>query len=691
MEGDIHPHTASPADGLYADSAVMSPTVTTFGSSGSVDATFTLLAADGTTVVATGTAKGRAGDTMQSSTLNLRGPLELWSVPRPYLYTLTVSLSVNGQVVDSASETVGIRNIAWDAERGLLLNEQRVKMRGACNHESFTGVGAALPDRIDLLRVQQMRGVGMNAWRTSHNPPEPVLLDIADRLGILVLDENRVLADTTNCNSSGCRDVPYYAGDPAADMGNLALRDRNHASVTWYSLCNEAGCGDGTLMNGDLVERAKEASYTNDGSRAVGANMGWLSPVNPRTPMSDALDVMGMSHAGGNDVAAFHEREPGKPLAMTECCSCENQRGEDGDLPHNSTLVHYTDEVSGCLHDQVLTSDAPEYVAGTFVWTLHDYMGEPGNWPHVSSSFGAIDLAGFNKPPSWWYRSVWLANISATDAGRPPIANAAAANTVRIVESWAPPAAGTTRTVHVYSNAPLVALFLNGAAVGSPLPVPYFSQATFTVTYAAGTLVAKALAADGVTVLATHSISSWGAAVGLTLTMDVPSLLTGTGSAVFVDGKDVALLRATIVDAQGNVVRDSTPVVTFAVTAGPGFVAGVGNGDPACQEPSQSSSRSAYHGLARGIIRVTVDASGPPADRALRALVNVDAGNGALSRASSILQGPASGAPTSITVTATAPGLATATITIPLSIDPKDSVLAVASASIASADLGLSD
>lgn len=142
----------------------------------------------------------------------------------------------------------------------------------------------------------------MNAWRTSHNPPEPVLLDIADRLGIIVLDENRVLATKENCVGPGCKNIPTYAGDPAADMGALAARDRNHASVLWYSLCNEAGCGNGTLLAGDVVEYAKQAAYTSDGSRAVGANMGWISPVTPRTAMSDALDVMGMSHANENKV-----------------------------------------------------------------------------------------------------------------------------------------------------------------------------------------------------------------------------------------------------------------------------------------------------------------------------------------------------------------------------------------------------
>ena len=136
---------------------------------------------------------------------------------------------------------------------------------------------------------------------------------------------------------------------------------------------------------------------------------------------------------------------------------------------------------------------------------------------------------------------------------------------------------------------------------------------SFKVRYAAGTLTAKALAADGKTVLATHAVNSWGAPAAIKLTMDVPSLATGTGTAVYLDGMDVALLRATVVDAAGHPVLDGVNNVTFDVTDGPGFVAGVGNGDPACQEPSQVGWRSAYHGLARAIVRVTVDASGTEA------------------------------------------------------------------------------
>ena len=191
--------------------------------------------------------------------------------------------------------------------------------------------------------------------------------------------------------------------------------------------------------------------------------------------------------------------------------------------------------------------------------------------------------------------------------------------------------------------------------------------------------------------LATHDAKSWGAPAAIKLSMDVPSIATGTGSAVYADGMDVALLRATVVDASGNAVFDATDNITFKVTKGPGFVAGVGNGDPACREPSQTNWRSAYHALARAIIRVSVDASGTAAERTLRASVNEEAGKGEASRSSAVLQGPASAGPTSITVSASAPGLRPASFTVPLSVDPKDAVLAVASASVGVADTGGTD
>ena len=376
--GGYHAHgSGTPAEGLYADAAVLTPSATLATGSGApgapIKVQWTLLAADGATVVASETTRAAPAPALGDVTSAgmALSAVELWTVARPYLHTLVTSVldAASGAVLDAVNTSIGVRDLAWDAERGLLVNEQGIKMRGACNHESFAGTGGAVPARVDLLRLQQMRGVGMNAWRTSHNPPEPALLDLADRLGVLVLDENRVLATQANCQ--GCENVPKYAGDPAADMGMLALRDRNHPSVAWFSLCNEAGCGNGSLLSGDLVERAKEAAYTFDGSRAVGANMGWISPVRPRTPMSDALDVMGTSHVSYEQLFEFHRTEPGKSLVMTECCSCQTQRGEDDDLNHTSD-VYFSSLNGGCLAAQTQVSNAPSWVGGTFVWTLHE-------------------------------------------------------------------------------------------------------------------------------------------------------------------------------------------------------------------------------------------------------------------------------------------------------------------------------
>lgn len=286
----------------------------------------------------------------------------------------------------------------------------------------------------------------------------------------------------------------------------------------------------------------------------------------------------------------------------------------------------------------------------------------------------------------YWYRSWWLANISADSADRPPLANTGVF--VRIVESWRAPAGSATgRTLHVYTNAPAVALSVNGVPFGAgPVAVAPYTAAVFNnVPYAAGNVTATALSATGA-VLATHSAFSWGAPAAIVLSLDAPNPASGTGGAVYLDGRDVALVRATVVDAAGHTVQDAAVNITFAVTAGPGLVWGVGNGDPASQDPNQVAWRPTYHGVVRGIVRVTVDASGEPTDRALQAAINLDAGAGP--RSSSIMQGPSGGAPTSLTVTASAPGLPSATINVPLSVNPADEVLAVAAASVGAAFIG---
>jgi len=310
--------------------------------------------------------------------------------------------------------------------------------------------------------------------------------------------------------------------------------------------------------------------------------------------------------------------------------------------------------------------------------------GEPHGWPHVNSAYGQIDLSGFLKAPSFWFRSKWLANVAAMDEGRPPISSPSASAVVRIVETWAPPThPGMNRTINVYASSPALELSVNG---GAPLGAPAKSAGgvyTWSVLYSPGSITAK-LVGGGATVLAQHTRTSWGAPASLALSLDVPSLATGTGTALYLDGGDVALVRATVLDGAGSVVMDSTLNVTFWVTSGPGVVLGCGNGDPANRDPNGAPWKPAYHGLVRAIVRASLDATTPDALRALRAVIDVDAGKGP--KTSGIL--PVGGSPPqSITLAASAPGLPTATLSIPLSIDPKDSVLGAAASSLYAADV----
>ena len=304
------------------------------------------------------------------------------------------------------------------------------------------------------------------------------------------------------------------------------------------------------------------------------------------------------------------------------------------------------------------------------------------------------DVAGFTKESAWWLRSWWLSNISIADAGRPVLPDAMAQSalepaqpptssegtTIRIIDAWTPPKKGgaKNRTIHVYTNAPFAKLSLNGAAVGALQPVPFFGTATFSLPYVAGELVAEALDASGTRTFATHSVSSVSTAASVKLTVDAPSPLTGTGSALVADGQDTALLRAEILDAHGKLVASSSDAfakVKFAVTSGGGRIVATHSGDPAEQE--RGTAINAYHGLVRAFVRSSEVRAGSAASRALLAAVT---GAHAPERTTRIFTGKQLGAIDPIVVTATVDGLPPATIAIPVTADEAQLPLAVAHA-----------
>ena len=628
-----------------------------------------------------------------NATASLRvvlGDVELWSVARPYMYSVDFEVMSSG-TVDAVTVDTGFKSVEFDASDGLHMNGERVKIRGFCDHDNFGAVGGAVPDRIDLYRAQLLRTVGGNAWRMAHNPPAPHRLEIMDRLGMLALDENRDYGGKIGQGGITKETV----ADELIDMAALVRRDRSHPSVFAWSFCNEGGC-----KNESAAAAFRAVAYANDGTHPVTQNhLG--TGAHPLSTAS--LDVQGFSHKQGDTLDQFHADNPEEPEMATECCSCLSQRGEDfdacpdprsgkGNDTHNwcggatgsetkSNGTFYNNEIGQCTAEQVNISDSRDFVAGTFVWSGFDYLGESRGWPQTVKCRGVVaDAAGFLKESYWWMRSWWLSRVPLSDPGRPPLPDA---RTCYIPETWHAGlrANGTAlpavRTVHVYTDAPLVRLELNGAIVAPPTAVPAFGNAQFSVRFAPGNLTAVALDASGRHVLASYSALTHGVAVALRLSLDAPSAATGTGTAVVADGEDVAMVRAEVVDASGRLVADASHEVTFEIVSGGGAVWGTHSGNPADLHPHRPARR-AYHGLARCIVRSTADAATPPWHRARLREIDLDGG-----RRTTVADPATDGArapPPPIVVRASAAGLAAVTLAIPVTSDLDQRAVAVARA-----------
>ena len=298
----------------------------------------------------------------------------------------------------------------------------------------------------------------------------------------------------------------------------------------------------------------------------------------------------------------------------------------------------------------------------------------------MSSSFGQFDLAGFAKSASYWYRAQWLASVDPSDVGRPLLPPE---HVVRVSQAWTRPPweNATIDNMIVFSDLPVVELFVNGKSLGVR-PSEFLGFASFgNVVYEPGNLTATARANETGPVLATHTQLSPGAPAQLVLTLDAPSAHTGTGSALLLDGHDAALVRATIVDSAGVTVA-TNGTVSFSIASGPGRVIGVHNGNASSHEPQVASSRAAYHGLARAVVKVTADAvSSATNDLDLLAQIEADCGKECSTDIFVSANLNLLGNFSSIVVSATTPGLPPAKVEIPVSTDARThSVLATASA-----------
>lgn len=493
---------------------------------------------------------------------------KLWSPDAPNLYKLAAVLRQNGQIVDEVTTTFGIRSLRWDKDQGFFLNGKPFKIQGTCNHQDFAGIGVALPDRVHYYKVEKLKQMGCNAFRFSHQPMAPELLDACDRLGMIVMDENRKLSDSV---------------ETLAQVESLVRRDRNHPSVVMWSMCNEESL-QGTERGGRMFAAMKDTVLKWDRSRPVTSAMnggfgGGISLVE---------DLQGFNYNTGQ-YDGFHKALPGLPCYGSETASETTTRG-----------VYEDDKAKGYVGTHRTTAEGAwkpiaerAWMAGGFVWTGFDYRGEPTpyQWPCVNSHFGIMDTCGFPKDSYYYYQSEWIDKPAA-----------------HLSQHWNYPGReGQEIPVWVTGNAAKYELFLNGASLGTR-DMPPHQHVEWKVKYQPGTLETRGYDAQGHAV-ASDQVQTTGAPARLKLERDRQEFAA--------DREDVAVVRCAVLDAEGRVVPVAGDEITFEAK-GPAHLAGVGNGDPSDHDPDKASKRHAFNGHCLAVVQsestagtVTLTASAP--------------------------------------------------------------------------------
>ena len=506
-------------------------------------------------------------------TLTVSQP-RLWSPADPYLYQVETTVSQNGKVVDVYLTTTGIRSIAFDAQRGFHLNGEPLKLKGVNLHQDHAGVGAAIPDALQAWRIRQLKQFGCNAYRASHNPMTPALLDICDREGILVIDENRLMG----INEEHLR-----------LLERMIKRDRNHPSIILWSDGNEEWGLENTIQGTRLAEAMREYTKLFDPTRpSTVANAGG-------TELIKGLDVVGFNYIVQNDVDNRKKAHPDWKIVGTEETTGCGTRGwyfNSPDYPgrmvsmNRDTTHHHVENV--IERGWQFYADRP-WGAGLFYWTGFDYRGEanPLVFPAHDSEFGILDYCGFWKDEAWYLKSWWT--------NEP---------TLHIFPHWNLQGhEGETIELWAYSNCDEVELIVNGQKLGRQT-MPKNGHLKWNATYKPGRVVAYGYK-NGKRIL-TETIETTKPAAKTVLKAD--------RSQISADGRDLAVITIEVQDQKGRIVPDACPVLTFTLT-GNGRILGAGNGDPSypgLDHPDAMDCHQfttpAFNGLAQLLIQSTDDA-----------------------------------------------------------------------------------
>jgi beta-galactosidase len=538
----------------------------------------------------------------------------LWSTDDPYMYTMITEIRLDGKTIDSYATPFGIRTIEFRADSGFWLNGNHVRINGVCNHHDLGCLGAATNERAIERQLQILKAMGCNGIRCSHNPPSPILLDLCDRMGFLVMDEAFDMWRRRKTD----RDYARFFDDwYERDLTDLVVRDRNHPSIVLWSIGNEVleqwsdakadtlsleqanlilnmGHSEDQLakegemsVNSLITARLAEIIKELDPTRPVTAGCNEPSPGN-HLFRSGAIDVVGYNYHNQN-VPSVPRLFPGKPFIITESVSALMTRGFY-EMPSNQMMTrparwdrpYYNPTFSCSAYDNVCTPwgshheenliflNRQPFVAGQYIWTGFDYIGEPTpyGWPARSSYFGIVDLAGFPKDIYYLYQSEW------TDT---PV--------LHLFPHWNWEPGQQIDMWCYYNNADEVELYINGVSQGIRSKDADHLHVVWNVTFEPGTV--KVVARRNGIETASQEIHTAGEPAQIRLTPDRGTIKS--------NGTDLSFVTVEILDKDGNLCPNAENLVEFTID-GKGFIAGVDNGSPISLERFKDNKRKAFYG-----------------------------------------------------------------------------------------------
>jgi beta-galactosidase len=547
----------------------------------------------------------------ESSYINLPKP-KIWDLENPNLYEVTTTLSRNGKVFDTVRNQFGVREIKYTAE-GFFLNGKLVPMNGVCMHHDLGPLGAAVNVRALERQIEILKEFGTNAIRTAHNPPAPELLDLCDRMGILVQVEAFDVWQKKKVDNDYAH---LFGAWHERDLRNMVRRDRNHPSVVMWSTGNEM-IELRHEQDAPMAEALADIIRSEDTTRPV--TFGCSRPIDSTSEWQTVADVFGFNYKP-HLYEEFRKANPDLPLYSSESASTVSSRGEyffpvSDDQSKGSggyfQVSSYDLSAPKWAYRPDIEFEAQDkypFVFGEFVWTGFDYIGEPtpynkdttnllnfsdpverkkmeeelkrlgGDIPPRSSYFGIVDLCGFKKDRFYIYQAKWRPEL--------PMAH--------ILPHWNwSERAGEVTPVHVYTSGDEAELFLNGKSLGKRSKGQYEYRLRWDdVVYTPGKLEVVAYK-DGKQ-WATDTMQTTGEAASLSMEVD--------RSSIDADGKDLAFVTVKVVDKNGLVVPRTHNSVQYSIS-GPGEIAATGNGDPTNHESFQSSTRKVFNGMALVVVR----------------------------------------------------------------------------------------